>query len=361
MPEAPLSSLALYAARPTVRVNGVEQERVTGLVESLEVLEQEDGLSTLELHLGNVASQGTGGSQSAFEDEASLKLGDTLALYCGPDSAPTQVFQGMISALEATFDTDGTPKLTALAEDTLQRARMRRRTRAHPAFKLRNFAQSLAGDLGLTPKITGFNDDLGTQIQLNESDLAFLRRLLARYDGDVQVVGDELHVTPRAAVSRGTLELAFGSQLRRATVLADLAHQVHQVTVTGWDPASGQRVTEHSTAPTSDPPARRLGTSLLGRTLGQRSHQLSHLAVTNSTEAKALAEAAFAERQRRFVTVAGTAEGNPNLRVGTRVRLTALGPRFSGTYYVTRCGHRFDQESGYETDFHAEGDSLGNP
>ena len=29
MPEAPLSDLALYTARPTVRINGAEEERVT--------------------------------------------------------------------------------------------------------------------------------------------------------------------------------------------------------------------------------------------------------------------------------------------------------------------------------------------
>ena len=80
MPEAPLSSLALYAARPTVRVNGVEGERVSGLVLAMEMLEQEEGLSTLELRLSNVASDTSGGSDFAFEDEASIKLGDRVAI-----------------------------------------------------------------------------------------------------------------------------------------------------------------------------------------------------------------------------------------------------------------------------------------
>jgi hypothetical protein len=43
------------------------------------------------------------------------------------------------------------------------------------------------------------------------------------------------------------------------------------------------------------------------------------------------------------------------------VRLSGLGPRFSNTYYVTRCCHRFDTERGYETDFSAEGACLGQP
>ena len=49
MSEAPLSTLALYAARPTLRVNGTENDRASGLVTSMDMVEHESGLSTLEL------------------------------------------------------------------------------------------------------------------------------------------------------------------------------------------------------------------------------------------------------------------------------------------------------------------------
>ena len=161
---------------------------------------------------------------------------------------------------------------------------------------------------------------------MNESDLAFLRRLLARYDGDVQVVGGELHVSPRGEVRRGAVELALHSQLRRATVLADLSHQVSEVTVTGWDPARGARVTGRSTGAHRGPGRGRAGADLLS---GAAQPALAPDSGTSprprDDEAGAIAEAAFDERQRRFVTVDGTAEGNPAVRVGTHVTLTGLG------------------------------------
>jgi phage protein D len=361
MAEAPLSELALYTARPTVRVNGAEQERVSGLLREMEMTEAEDGLSTLEIRLDNIAATDSGSSDFAFEDEAAVKLGDTLTIYCGEESAPTEIFRGLVSALEAEFPEDASPRLTVLAEDSLQKARVKRRTRTFDRRTLADIARTIAGDLGLTPQISGFTQQVGTQVQLNESDLAFLRRLLARYDGDLQVVGSELHVSPRRDVRRGTVELALHSQLRRLTVLADLAHQVSDVTVTGWDAARGQRITGRSAGRQQAPGSGRRGSELLFSSLGRRTHQLAHLAVTSSDEATALADASFGERERRFVTAVGTAEGNPNIRAGTHLRLTGLGSRFSNTYYVTRSCHRFDLERGYETDFTAETAFLGQP
>jgi len=151
------------------------------------------------------------------------------------------------------------------------------------------------------------------------------------------------------------------SQLRKATALADLAHQVNQLTVTGWDPARGERVNGTSSGIRRGPGEGRLGSELLPNALCRRTHQIGHLAVCTGDEARALADAAFDERQRRFVTVKGTAEGNPLIRVGTHVKLTGLGPRFSNTYYVTYCCHRFDEERGYETDFSGESSYFGRP
>ena len=361
MSEGSLGDRALYTARPTIRVNGAEQERVTGLLIGMDMTEAEDGLSTLELRLDNIAALPSGEADLAFEDEAAVKLGDTINVYGGEESEPTEIFRGIVSALEAEFVEDSSPRLVLLAEDTLQKARIKRRTRTYDNQSLADIARSIAGDLGLTPKIDGLSDPIGTQVQLNESDLAFLRRLLARYDGDLQVVGTELHVSPRKDVRRGSVELAMHSQLRRVTVLADLAHQVSEITVTGWDAARGERITGRSSGAQQGPGSGRHGADLLSSAMGRRTHQIGHLAVGTQDEATALADASYDERQRRFVTASGTAEGNPAIRAGTHLKLTGLGPRFSNTYYVTRCCHRFDLERGYETDFAAESAFLGQP
>lgn len=354
MPETPLSSLGIYSAVPTVRIDGAEDGRVTENLLAMEMTEREGGLSALELRFMNLTSDTGGGADLAFEDEAVLRLGASVAIYAGDRDAPREIFQGAITGLEAEFGPENPPELVVLAEDAFQLARLARRTAVHENVTLADLASRLAGRLGLTPVVTGLAGNLGTHVQLNESDLAFLRRLLAVHDGDIQIVGRELHVSPRQDVRRGAVELELHSQLKRIRALADLAHQATEVTTAGWDAVQGQRVTGQSAGARLGPGAGRTGAQLLQQALGARSEHVGHLAVATSDEAQALADAAFDRRARRFVRVEATAEGNPELRVGTHVTLRGISRRFDNTYYVVHACHRFDQTRGYETDFQAE-------
>jgi phage protein D len=148
-------------------------------------------------------------------------------------------------------------------------------------------------------------------------------------------------------------------QLRSARVLADLAHQVTELTVAGWDPEQGQAINATSTGVDRGPGQGRRGADVLSESMGERSEHVGHLAAATSAEAQAIADSAFDQRARRFVTLEGTTEGNPQLRVGSHVEILGLGRRFSNTYYVTRVCHRFDQTNGYETDFEGECAFLG--
>lgn len=354
MSETPLSNRSVYSARPTVRINQQEYPKVSELLLGMEMIEQAGGLSSLELRVSNIASDPQGGANLAFEDDQILKLGAAIALYSGDENAPREIFQGMITALEADFPNQSPPELVVLAEDVFQQARMARRTKIYEDVTIADLSQQFANGLSLTPVITGFTDNIGTQVQLNESDLAFLRRLLNWYDGDMQVVGRELHISPRGDVQRGTVELALHNQLRTARVLADLAHQVTEVTVSGWNVDQGQRISSSSQGAHLGRGGGRTGAQVLQSTLGDRSHHIGHLAITSNREAQAVADAAFDQRARQFLCIEATAEGNPAVRVGTQVRLTGMGDRFDNTYYVVTACHRYDVIRGYETDFTAE-------
>ncbi len=351
---------AVYSARPTIRVDEREHPKVRELVLEMNMTESEGGMSALEMRFANWASDPEGGADFAFEYDAILRLGAAIAVYAGDVSEPREIFRGVVTGLEAEYPGESPPELLVLAEDVFQMARMARRTRVHENVSVSDLANDLAGRIGLTPVVTEFTGSIGTWVQLNESDLAFLRRILARCDGDVQIVGTELHVSPREEVRRGTLDLALHDGLRRARVVADLAHQVTGVTVNGWDPIRGERVAGASRGASWGPGSGSTGPEIFRDLFSERAHHISHAAAASDEEARALADAVFDGRARRFLRVEGVAEGNPDLRVGSHVNLSGLGPRFDNAYYVVLARHRWDVTQGYQTDFEAECAFIGN-
>lgn len=350
-----------YIATPTIRLNDQENERMAALLTSMVMNEQEGGLSSLELRLSNSASLQDGSAEYAFDAGGELALGARLLVGAGDASAPTEIFRGTVTGIEGVFDEDGPPELIVLAEDALQKLRCTRRTRVYESQSLADIVRAIANDHGLTPRVDGLDQNFGPQVQLNETDLGFIRRLLARVDADVQVVGTDLQVAPRGKVNRGQLELALGDELKRARVLADLAHQITKATVKGWDVSSGQAMDGDGQENALGPGAGKKGGAILPDALGDRKYHSCHLFTYNQDEVDAAADAVRNRRARRFLRVQGVTTGTPALRVGTQAKLTGIGQWFSNTYYVTAVRHLFDLARGYRTEFEGQCAFLGEP
>lgn len=362
--ERALSRAALYAARPTLLLDGRRSPLADELLLSAQVNEQREGPAWAELRFANVSRSSERGIGWAFEteEESPIGLGTALVLSMGDESDPREIFQGTVSGLEAVFGPEHPPELIVLAEDPLQKARMKRRTRTHSETTLGDLVESLAAEMGLRARVSHLDHPVGTQVQINETDLGFLRRLLERHDAWMRVSGGELHAAPwgEGEGSGEEITLELHSQLKRVRLLADLAHQVSTISYSGWDAAQGEaiRVESDGSLPLG-PGSGRTGRQMLEEAFGPRTEHAGAFLARDEREARALVQAVHLERARRFVLVEGCTQGHPDLRVGSRVRIVGVGPRFENTYTVTRACHRFDPQNGYETDFEAEGAYFG--
>lgn len=355
--EPQIANDAIYRARPLIEINGQSDSMVQELLLAMTMNESEGGLSALELRFQNTAVMRGRGVDLAFEysDNDLLSLGNEIKVYSGDENDQQEIFRGKISGLELIINEGEQPELIVLAEDILQQARMQRKTRVFTDTTVADIVESLASELGLEPVIHELQQDVTAEVQLNESNLAFLRRLLSRYDADVQVVAGELHVSPRNEVRRNEIRLDVNSQLTKVRILADLSQQVSEVTMSGWDVSQGAAVTVSCMTNTASGPGEgTAGSSLLSDTLGERSEHVANTMVINEREAQAFVNTCFAQRERKFVTAQCCAIGNPAIRIGSHVSLQGVGPRFENTYYVTHASHRYDQRNGYQTEFSAE-------
>ena len=352
----------IYGSAPQIAVDGTIVDLLVENLVELEVVEEAGGLSRCEALFSNTGEDAEGHVVQPFDAAGNpLAFGKALRVGLGEAGSPVELFVGRISALEGVWAEGQEPRLRVLAEDSLLAARLARRSKSHPSGTLKALVEAVAQGLGLTVSVDGCEQAIGIQVQLDESDLAFLRRVLARWDADCQVVGGELHVAPRARVRRSEVTLDYPGALIRVRALADLAHQVSTVTWSGWDVSQGTRITATSGAGSDRGPGTRgfTGTEVIEHAFGRRHEHLGGWSCATQAEAQALVDAAHAARARRFVNVHGECAGQVGLRVGTHLTLTGLGPRFSGPSYVTRVCHRYDRVDGYRCAFTAESARFG--
>lgn len=146
-------------------------------------------------------------------------------------------------------------------------------------------------------------------------------------------------------------ELAYGRGLISFHPSLTAVGQVRSVTVRGWDRDGNQAIAE--TVNYQD------GSFTTNRDLDRileavpaRDDVVIGKPVRTAAEARALARDLLRERRNSFVHASGVTIGLADLRSGCRVKITGVGSRFSGVYYVTETSHTIDG-AGYRTSFRA--------
>ena len=348
--------------RPTIDVANDQPVMLNDHIRELVVCEGEGGLAHAEMRLDNTAEHDGVGIDFAFEysDTDALRLGTGIRILFPArdletdEDIPREVFAGRVSALEFAGTEFGNAELCVLAEDHLMPWRMRRRTRALEGKPVKELLADLASEVGMSEPVTDFlTNEAVMRHQVDETDLAFLRKLLADWDADVQIVEGKLQVAPRADIERGVLPLSYGSTLESVRMVADLAHQRGRFSLSAYDHVQGAAILKEMQTGALGPGEGRLAGEYLGP-FGDTFLHRSAAPVTNADEAQAMIDALGARQSRRFVTVEGVARGNPEIRVGTHLEIDGVGARFSNTYYCTQARHRYSRGGGYQTEFQAE-------
>jgi phage protein D len=334
-----------YTSRPVITVDGtVRPELSDPLLYSLVVEETTLGLFRSEARFKNWNATDAA-PNFVFFDRDLFDFGKAISFDLG----------------EAQYPATNAPQLTVLAEDRFLDLRMRRRTRSWENVSDADIVNQIANDNGLTPQVDLDGPTYKVLVQLNQSDLAFLRERMAAVDGEVWVQDKTLNAASRKNRNAGTVTLNYGQQLLEFSVTADLAHQRTSVKVSGWDVAGKSAIDEESTSSdiSSEFNGGIGGSDILGKSLTARSERIVSAVPLTADEATAMAKARYRTRARQFVRGQGLADGASALRVGAIANLQGIGKLFTGTYYVTRCRHGFDLINGYRTTFDVERPAIG--
>jgi phage protein D len=347
-----------YISHPRILIAGQAEADLSENLLALLVEETWEGLYRCECTFNAFGAQNNR-MGFLFLDREALDFGSDIVLELGADER--RIFEGRVTALEASYPEGGGAQLTALAEDRLQDLRMTRRTRSFADMSDRDIIERIARDHSLTPEVDISGPTHRALAQVNQSDLAFVRQCARRVDAEVWVEGNTLYASTRQSRAAEPVVLEYGVGLLSFGVSADLAHQCTRLTVSGWDVANKSAIAEEAgeSAISEELNGDTGGSAVLDQAFGPRPQSIVHRVPLTTEEARSLAEACYRERARRFVRGSGTTEGNADVRVGAKLDLSGLGPLFSGHYYVTRVRHTFDALAGFRTAFEVERPGIG--
>lgn len=330
------------ATVPIVRLAGRDDDRTSTALLAATLRQAPLGPDRLELELVGFGATDSGAAEFGFDDVA---LGAAIELAMG-GTEKTTLFRGEITAVEERHG-GGAPRLVVLAEDKLHRLARDRRSRVFAESSLDDVIAQAAGEAGLQSDVQAgsFTADWH---QLNESTLAFLRRLIAPLDLPLRLVdGTKLVARPFEAGS-DPVALHSGDNVHHARLAADLARTVSEAKAHGRDLAAGDSV-EKSSASLEPAPQGKAAATLLGE-LGWAGPVFApQPEPLTAAQGEAIAKGRFARANARFLHGELVCDGDPRLQPGATVELAGVSKRFVGKWQVGSATHRFDRQQGYQT------------
>ncbi len=295
-------------------------------------------------------------------DGNSFQLGAEIEIGAkGEDDRQDKLLVGEVTALEPDYPAGSAPTLTIRGYDRAHRLHRGKKTRTFLQMTDSDVASKIAQEAGLRTDVTSTSEVYEYIIQSNQTDFEFLVERGKRIGFDVYVDGRTL--TFKAPQSRGQpIDLEWGDKLRTFRPRLTTSGQVKEVVVKSWDPRQKKEIVGRATRGRGTPSVgeRSTGSDLAQQAFGDAGTLVvTDRPVHTQTEADNLAQSIANEISGGFIQAQGTCRGEPRLRAGSAIKLSALGDRFNGDYTVTNSTHTFSPESGYVTSFTIAGRETG--
>ena len=240
MTEAPLTVVA-----PVFTVDDEVVRELARDCTRLEVCEGVEGLRTMQATSSPSAAGPWARRTSCCTSTGAPSTSATPSRWrSAPTTSGGSCSTGKVSGIELILGDRDAP-VVIHAEDALMRLRMTRRMRTYSGVTDAEIAEELAVSMACRPTSTPTARYDVVQ-QANQSDLAFLRERARLIQAELWCTGRTLHFRSRATRQGTEVTLVRGSELLRARIVADLAHQRSEVVVTGWDAGLKELIDERA-------------------------------------------------------------------------------------------------------------------
>jgi len=311
------------------------------------------------LHLPDMFTLHLHDEKLKWVDDDLFSLGKEVEISALPEEeggSSHVLFKGEITALEPEFGEGTQATLLIRGYDRSHRLHRGTQSKAYLQVTDSDLANKIAQEAGLRAQVDATSEVYDHVLLHNQSHMAFLTER-ARRIGYEFFVEDRTLYFRKPSKNGSTIEMEWGRQMRSFVPRLTLSEQVDEVIVKGWDPKARKTIIGQATHGQAEPKTgqQKSGGELASAAFSSSRHVVVDRNVHSQAEADTLAQAILDEISGSFIEAEGVCYGQPDLRAGKFVKLTSLGTRFGGTYFVTAATHSYRAGAGYTTTFTIHG------
>jgi phage protein D len=269
------------------------------------------------------------------------------------------IITGTITEIATNFPETGTPELTIAGYDHAFPMTLGKNSHPWANASDSDVIAQLARGYNLIGDIETTKEKYPVIEQNQESDLEFINKLAKRNHYTVYVREDTLRFRKPKEQGDGALRLRWGEGLLSFKPEANLAGQISQVEVIGWNVNTKESIVGHASSGSVSglDSGHSSAANLLGNAKFKQPVLRLRQPVFSQADADNRAKAVLNEKAKQFLTGEAESIGLPDIRPDTNVALDNLGAHFSKTYYVQQATHKVDT-NGYRTRFKVAESSL---
>ncbi|MCR8633775.1 phage late control D family protein [Paenibacillus radicis (ex Xue et al. 2023)] len=282
-------------------------------------------------------------------------LGKAVDIKLGYLDKLTLVFQGYITSVVADFSEDDTPSLIVRGMDLSYLMMKGSKSKSWAKKKYSDIVKEIAQAHGAKPQVDDTTTEYITVSQNQIDDYHFIQYLADLVNYDFFVVGKTLYFRKPLTEMTPVVTLEWGTFIRNLSIDMNIADQITEVCVRGWDNKKLEVVEAKATSVTKLGSNSKTGKDIMKAQGSYIEHVYTN--IDSASEAKTHAEALLNKRSMQLVSGQGECVGIPEIRAGRYMKLGGVGTKLNQPYYIIATTHIVD-ESGYVTRFQLGGNAV---
>ncbi|MDF2959253.1 MAG: phage late control family protein [Paenibacillus sp.] len=282
-------------------------------------------------------------------------LGKAVDIKLGYVDKLTLVFQGYITSVVADFSEDETPGLIIRGMDLSYLMMKGSKSKSWTKKKYSDIVKEIAQTHGAKVQVDATTTQYNTISQNQIDDYHFLQYLADLVNYDFFIVGKTVYFRKPLTEMTPVVTLEWGTFLRSLSIDMNIADQITEVIVRGWDNKKLEVIESKATTVTKLGSNSKTGKDIMKAQGSYIEHVYTN--IDSADEAKTHAEALFNKRSMNLISGHGECVGIPEIRAGRYLKLGGVGAKLSQPYYILATTHILD-ESGYVTRFQLGGNAV---